>query len=390
MGRFRNLEKDTYDSVLLRDRSISALRYDAWSDIAMPDVEQLRKEPAYPKQIGDTPLDAYLQLPTLDPRIPELARNVTARATNAFDRARLIEEHLRNSYGYTLDVPFTGSDPLAGFLFTQKRGHCEYFASAMTIMLRTLGIPSRLVNGFLPGQYNDISGMYVVRASEAHSWVEAYFPGYGWMTFDPTPAAGQTSAGAYRLSMWLDALQTFWIDWVINYDFTRQFTLARNLDRSSRRATLQTQRYLRGRYMAMLAAMRGVHRQFLSNPVVTRLLVAMVVLGFLLVAGWRPLLVSLRAASSQARSRTGRATVRDASLAYQRLLDLLARRGFSKAPAMSPREFLVRVDDTRLAPLVSDFTGVYEAARFGGSTELIPRLYGLLAEVQQAARPNHH
>jgi len=101
-----------------------------------------------------------------------------------------IEIYLRTRFGYTLQLPrVLPHDPLANFLFERKQGHCEYFASAMAVMLRTLRIPSRVVNGFQTGEYNDLTSQYVVRASNAHSWVEAYFPGYGWVAFDPTPAA---------------------------------------------------------------------------------------------------------------------------------------------------------------------------------------------------------
>ncbi len=99
-----------------------------------------------------------------------------------------MEAYLRRNFRYTLNLTGApGRDPLAHFLFETKAGHCEYFASAMAVMLRTIGVPSREVNGFLPGEYNDLAGDYIVRASDAHSWVEAYFPGIGWTTFDPTP-----------------------------------------------------------------------------------------------------------------------------------------------------------------------------------------------------------
>ena len=97
--------------------------------------------------------------------------------------------YLKTRFGYTLQLPRTPvNDPIANFLFERKQGHCEYFASSMAVMLRTLGIPSRVVNGFRSDEFNDLTGNYVVRAKDAHSWVEAYFPGYGWQTFDPTPA----------------------------------------------------------------------------------------------------------------------------------------------------------------------------------------------------------
>ena len=284
-------------------------------------------------------------------------------------------------------MPFTGDDPIAGFLFEQRRGHCEYFASAMTVMLRTLGIPSRIVNGFLPGEFNDISELYVVRASDAHSWVEAYFPTLGWIPFDPTPAAGVQSRGTFsRLALWLDAFQAFWVDWVVNYDFTRQFTLMRNMNRGSRKATTETRDYLRQQYQALAARLKAAHGRLKSHPATLPVMIGGLAAALLLVLGSGRLLAFWRRSAAQVRSRAGRATVRDATVAYQRLLDLLARRGYRKTPSMSAREFLPAVRDPLLSPLVAEFTVAYESARFGGAVDLVPHLYSLLGRVQQGAR----
>ena len=114
-------------------------------------------------------------------------------------------------------------DPLANFLFERKQGHCEYFASSMAVMLRSLGIPARLVNGFRTGEFNDLTSQYVVRASNAHSWVEVFFPGYGWIAFDPTPGASiQVRTGWSRIGLYMDAMASFWRDWVVNYDAGHQ------------------------------------------------------------------------------------------------------------------------------------------------------------------------
>src|SRR2546425_282770 len=142
-------------------------------------------------------LSTYLQLPEgLDERIPGFAREITKNSPTPFDKALYIESYLRTRYAYTLNLTGKpGQDPLAHFLFETRAGHCEYFASAMAIMARTIGIPSREVNGFLPGEYNDLAGDYIVRASDAHSWVEVYFPGNGWQVFDPTPSSVETGGG---------------------------------------------------------------------------------------------------------------------------------------------------------------------------------------------------
>src|SRR4029077_17336604 len=103
-------------------------------------------------------------------------------------------------------------DESANFLFERKQGDWEYFASSMAVMLRTLRIPARVVNGFRTGEFNDLTSQYLVRASNAHSWVEVYFPDYGWGGFDPTPV-GADRARASRVMLYLDALSSFWLEW---------------------------------------------------------------------------------------------------------------------------------------------------------------------------------
>ena len=123
--------------------------------------------------------------------IDRLAQSIVARAnaTNPYDEATAIESYLRQPpFKYSLEAPqpVSGRDPLEYFLFDSHTGYCEYFATAMGDMLRSLGIPTRLVNGFGPGTFDSQVHSYVVRASDAHTWVEAYFPGYGWIPFEPT------------------------------------------------------------------------------------------------------------------------------------------------------------------------------------------------------------
>ena len=129
--------------------------YEADSDISTPSPEQLR-------EAGDNlPPFAltYLQLPGLDPRIPRLAAQISGSASNNYDKAVALEKYLKTHYGYTLQLPGSPvADPLANFLFERKQGHCEYFASSMAVMLRTLRIPARVVNGFVSDEFNDVTG----------------------------------------------------------------------------------------------------------------------------------------------------------------------------------------------------------------------------------------
>ena len=124
-------------------------------------------------------------------RVHQLAVKVTsdAGAVTPYDKAKAIETYLRSNFIYTLTPPKPppGVDPLDYFLSDSHRGYCEYFASAMGDMLRSLGIPTRLVNGFGPGLYDTTTNAWVVRGEDAHTWVETYFPNYGWITFEPTP-----------------------------------------------------------------------------------------------------------------------------------------------------------------------------------------------------------
>ncbi len=137
------------------------------------------------------PADPSLDLHGVTPRIAALAAQVMGQGSAA-ERARRLEDHLTEDYTYTLNfVGRSTESPLEDFLFRYRSGQCEYFASAMVLMLRSQGVPARLVTGFLGGEYNPFEGYYIVRENNAHAWVEAYLPGEGWRIFDPTPPAGR-------------------------------------------------------------------------------------------------------------------------------------------------------------------------------------------------------
>ncbi|MGI8406922.1 MAG: transglutaminase TgpA family protein [Actinomycetota bacterium] len=143
--------------------------------------------PATPDQLAS--LERYLQLPpSVTERTRALAESVTKGVTSPYDKVRAIEKYLKEDFRYSLDspVPPAGQDAVDHFLFETDVGFCEQFAAATAVMLRSLGIPSRVVVGYTPGGRNPFTGYYEVRASDAHSWVEVWFPGVGWYEFDPT------------------------------------------------------------------------------------------------------------------------------------------------------------------------------------------------------------
>jgi transglutaminase-like putative cysteine protease len=149
--------------------------------------EQLRAASTeYPDEIAS----AYLQLPeTVTERTRDLAHEITSGADTAYDKVVLLRDYLRDTYPYDFYPPAQApnTDAVDQFLFVDQRGVCEQYVSALVVMLRELGIPARLAAGYGSGEYNAITGYYEVRANDAHAWAEVYFPGYGWVPFDPTP-----------------------------------------------------------------------------------------------------------------------------------------------------------------------------------------------------------
>jgi transglutaminase-like putative cysteine protease len=367
-GQFRDIWLDEASSVYLRFGSTSLVRYTALSDVAEPDPYSLRTASgAIPPFIQEI----YLQLPPVDPQVRQMALDVTRNATSAYDKVRAIETFLQTSYGYTLDLPpAMPDDPIAYFLLDIRRGHCEFFASAMAVMLRSLGIPTRLVNGFLQGSFNEISGQYTVRASDAHTWVEVYFPGYGWVNFDPTPAAGRTSQAMFlpRLSLYLDAFQTFWEEWIINYDIFHQVILARQLQQSSRDFSRDSRRYFRQQYRAMVGYVRLQTESLLQHRAAALLVVAFVILASFAFSQRKAVARKLREWRMLRNARRGKISSEDATLAYLRLLRLLERSGLRKAPAETPTEFAHSVPEPA-GPLVQTFTQLYLHSRFGRLTD---------------------
>jgi protein-glutamine gamma-glutamyltransferase len=380
------LLEDFTGSIFNPYHNYSRLEYEASSVIPRPPLDALRAASSeYPAEIRDL----YLQLPALDPRIPALAKEITARDTTPYDKARSLEEYLRSHYGYTLDL--TGppqADPLPYFLFQRRAGHCEYFASAMTVMLRTLGIPARYINGFQTGEYNDIAGDLLVRASDAHSWVEAYFPGFGWLTFDPTPPSNEKPPGFFAQIMhYWDWFQLQWGEWVINYDFVHQITAAQNLGRFSRdwaerlraeftglrrRATRQLEmwqfqisRSSAGRTgTIVIFAIIGIAALILRPEVRRRLALL-----------WRTRVVPAR-----------EMTPHLATLQYLEMLRVLARGGIRKTDAQTPMEFAASLPNGTLAAPVFELTTIYQAARYGAKPADPQRASSLIQRIQQFLR----
>ncbi|HYY55444.1 MAG TPA: transglutaminaseTgpA domain-containing protein [Candidatus Dormibacteraeota bacterium] len=180
-------DKSFSSQVRAKDRAQAAGRYTVTSYVSIATKEDLRKAGPPPQNVAER----YLQLPSTVPnRVKALAANITKDKTNAYDKAEEIERYLRDKYKYSTVVkaPPSGRDPVDYFLFDLKEDFCEYFASSMVVMLRSIGVPARIVEGYTPGAYDEITGRYVVTERNAHAWVEVYFAGFGWIEFEPTPS----------------------------------------------------------------------------------------------------------------------------------------------------------------------------------------------------------
>ena len=383
-GASSYIRRDETDSLLNPFGNYSALRYMAVSRLPTLNIGKLRAAaPEYPDAI----LEEYLQLPpALDARIPELARQVTGRADNVYDKARTIESFLRTRYAYTLKLAGKpGDDPLANFLFVTRAGHCEYFASAMTILLRTLDIPAREVNGFLPGEYNDLAGDYIVRASDAHSWVEVYFPNAGWVTFDPTPPTTETFGLLSRLAQYVDWMQISWSEWVINYDFSHQMQMAQNVQRTSRNWTESLRAWFANAQVRSRQSLKALQLQHgtlgLLLPIIMILVLLALRYGLL-----GKVMRRLRLYWQLHPPESPKANPLLASRLYAELLRLLERHGFARRAAQTPLEFASSVQAPALAPAVHEFTNIFASARYGGAPCDTLRLRHLLEQIREAPR----
>ena len=154
------------------------------------------------------------------------------KATDPEQVGALLEKWLQANLNYTLELPGEVADPLTDFLFVRKEGHCEHFATALAVMLRTRGVPARVVGGFFGGER--VGSRFVVRAGDAHAWVEAYSPVRGWVTLDATPDSGRGGQPQAVLARFVDAyerLEELWRSRVVDYSLATQWDFVRTLIR---------------------------------------------------------------------------------------------------------------------------------------------------------------
>ena len=343
---------DAEGSVQSRRRDYERVMYTAISDTNEPRMDELRDD----RQGYPISFYRYLQLPDdLDPRIDSLATAIVLRAnaSNRYDAAKAIETHLQTGYGYSLDMKAGGPDPLADFLFNVKAGHCEYYSTAMAVLLRSRGIVARVVNGFLPGEYNEAAGAYTVRQSDAHSWVEVYFPETrAWVTFDPTPSAGRVepvrTGLTAQLQKYAEAFELLWFQYVVGYDKQEQRSLATSVNN-------QVFDYARS-----LTNLLETVKSYLTGDVLTLVLVILgvAIVGFVILFGkraWRWVRTGTIRSLEEGRTYSS-------VQFYERLISLMEERGLARDRHLTPLEFAKTLQSNE-ALLI---TRAYNRVRYGG------------------------
>jgi len=382
-GRLNSVAQDQTESLHSPGHGYAPFSYEAMSDTGVPSPSDLRRATVdYSAEIRRV----YLNLPVLDPRIAELAARITAQAGNNYDRAFAIEQYLRNNFTYTLDPRgIDPANPIASFLFEAKSGYCEFFAAAMAVMLRTQGIPSRLVNGFQTGTYNRVAKDFIVRGRDAHSWVEVYFPDYGWISFDPTPAdPNPVLPGAF--DDYLDAASLFWNEWIINYDFAHQVRVAQAVEQDTRQLQQDFQRRIKRIQSTTIRLAYRAEAWLMAHKLLMFLLMVGI-LGALILAEKGTTLAELRFYFAWRFRRKDRPlTTDEATLSYTQFLRTLGKKGFRKPPAQTPREFALSFAGSKLAWPVEEFTEMYNALRFGQAPVSLVRLRALLEEIATGQR----
>ncbi len=360
---FRNrstaLWRDGNQAVFIRPRQRDALRYFVHSDLETRAQKSNRIEEVPVPEDLET---AFLELPPLDGRIAQLVETVSEGSGGAFSKALRIETFLREGFEYTLENPSgTAVDPLADFLFRSRAGHCEYFATAQAVMLRTIGIPSRVVNGFRRGEHNEWSDYFIVRQADAHSWVEAFFPGPGWIEFDPTPSAGQgRGASWYRhIAQLLDTLDVLWTE-VVTFDRVKQIGFFQSVRRKIESSWSNVSTAVGQLIGFNLSQLRERAYWLGGQKLVLLKVLSLLLISFLMYRYRRYLRMFWK---RHVLHRPGKEIAQEY---YLELLEILERRGFEKSKFETPREFGVRVKAVLESELPLRVTETYYRSRYGG------------------------
>jgi len=385
--RTRRRRKRTTRNDEVRHPHTAGLHYTVFSQTRKPATAQLRAARArVPRGYSTYTKWQWSRSKQITKRTIDLARRLTKGLKNNYDKALAVETWLRTKLGYTLNMKSPGErEPLDFFLFERKKGHCEYFSSAMAILLRIVGIPTRNVNGFLGGEWNEYDDYIAVRAGDAHSWVEVYFHGHGWVTFDPTPPGQRDQLGrggggwTDKIRRWFDTLRFKWFKWVIEYDLYRQLQIFKKLSKSFKRGT------------SSLKMSFGSTRGWAKRNKFILFGIMSSIFGLIVFLWWRRRKRQLGSGtSSDGRKRGPRNPI---AQLYNSLVRKLGKYGIRRAVSLTPREHAAALHKAG-APGATQFrelTELYYDAEYGEQydrkrVERAESLQGQILQLVRAAK----
>ncbi|MDP6979066.1 MAG: DUF3488 and transglutaminase-like domain-containing protein [Myxococcota bacterium] len=352
-GAIRRVEIDVNGSLYSPVDQAKRVRYTIRTDAHQPSDDALRRDATSAPHLRP---EAYLALPAMGEAITDLASSIIRDMGSDADRVRAIETHLRSKGQYTdspraMD-PALGDSPVEGFLLGELSGHCEYFASGMVVLLRSIGIPARLVNGFAGGQRNELGDFIEVTRADAHTWVEVHYADAGWVRYDPTPPGLRTREElppnlVSRFAELASTVELWWYQRVVDFDTSDQVAVIRSTwlawralrETTSEAASVEVKRDESGA-LEIDASVEAI------------VFVGLVIALFVLIANAR---------------RPKRKRV-DVPRVYGRALALLARRGLARGRATTARDFAREVTGrlpSENARAFEAITDAYLAQRFG-------------------------
>lgn len=369
-GEFLTVQADAMSGLHLPFPPSSRIRYSVTSQAPrLVADERIASILAYPDSIRSH----YLQVPVGSEQVAGLAYRVSQQATTPFERTLAIQQHLLENYRYSLEADTTTlSHPLEEFLFTRKTGYCEHYATAMVVMLRAVGIPARLVTGFLATEWNEYGSYFTVRQRDAHAWVEVYFPHSGWITMDPTPtvSAAVITTRWEPLSQLGESLRLKWDRLFVHYSAKDQLAVVHGVREGS-----DALRERVSRWVSLLSApisqvlSRLTHMVRTFHPGMLGLVTGVIVVGLALLLLILRDRIGLWATTHLPTSHQQLAIVQ----LYARMVRTVEKHGVNKPPTATASEFarLIEQEWKSAGPIVADVITLYHQGRFS-RTPLTP------------------
>ena len=346
-GTFKQIQMDQGYSLKTTDHHTGPRRYTIIADIGNSKTNYTRPVHFnFPKIFPGR----FLQLPKTSSRTVQLAKDLVKKGDSETVKASKILKYLKSNYGYSLDMERKAHvSALDEFLFERKEGHCEYFASAMAVLLRLQGIPSRVITGFASTEWNDLGQYMVVRQTHAHSWVEAYIPDRGWQVYDPTPPDPKAVPHSPNLlDRRLDLMRLYWQRYVIRYSMQDQIQLVDYFNRETQDFKNRWKNWKTPSFKEMLTALK-------NHPWVF----------FLIAAGFLGLLTGSK--KYQWRGTPWAPRLPFAVEVYRQMLKRLESHGIFKPRNATHLEFLKTLNGLLPEQMkaVESITRFYEQNRFG-------------------------